>query len=324
MQRHTLSSFEGIYGCEEIKTLSTGSFGIVYLIRMTEFEQNKKAALKVFNSVGGDAYFNKLNCERERTVLRHIAVNEKINDKKLQIAHIREDIHGVYCPNLMLEYIDGYDLRSKQLSVLTFGHLLDFVQSMMDQIGKVLDDLHAMNIYHNDLKPANIMYAPYTKLFYLIDFGLAVPMPLLHHNAPEFNKTTTNFFTTLSFMSPWHFILIDGSTYSPLQNDNVTRSMAIKADFYSFALSVIEIIGTNCRASDALCYMCRRIVSLQGYSFNRTDEQAFIHWDMKKIASKLEPYWRRINERILDYLQMHPLEHTEIMNRLAYWLQAQL
>ena len=178
----TLPRFHGIYGCEEIKRISRGAFGDVYLVRMTQFEKHKKAALKVFNAAA-DACFNVLSCEREKTVLRHIAIQEKMTGTRLQIAHIREDIHGVHCPNLMLEYIDGFDLNDEILSAYPFEKLFHFVASMLKQIGDgVLSALHQMNIFHNDLKPANIMFSTIKQLFYLLDLGLSVPLALLDHS----------------------------------------------------------------------------------------------------------------------------------------------
>ena len=59
-------------------------------------------------------------------------------------------------------------------------------------------ECYSMNIYHNDLKPANIMFDPQKQLFYLIDFGISIPLSLMHQT--EFMDI--DFFTTLPFMSP--------------------------------------------------------------------------------------------------------------------------
>ena len=174
---HAVSSvyrFKGINGCEPIGIISNGAFGQVWLVRMNDIDHNQEAALKVFYS--GDFM---LECERERAILQHITMHGKRTGKPLQIAHIREDIEGVECPNLMLEYIHGFDLNHKVLKQYTFSLLFGFVKHMIEQIGNILNHLHSMNIYHNDLKPANIMFHPDKHLFYLIDFGLAVPLSLL-------------------------------------------------------------------------------------------------------------------------------------------------
>ena len=326
------TSFQRIDGCEMIKKISNGAFGKVYLIRMNDFYQNQHAALKVFNSV--DASFNEFECKREKEMLRYISVHEQLMGQQLQIAHIREDIHGVCCPNLMLEYIDGFDLNDKSLGTYSFDELLDLVQDMMHQIGDgVLTQLHSLKIYHNDLKPANIIFSPRKQLFYLIDFGLAMPLELLHHS--EFERA--NFFTTLPFMSPWHFELVRRSRYCPanssnckhhyerfkynMMDNNETRLLASKADFYSFGITVMQILGRHCHSNDSLCSMSRRVLSFQTKWFDEEEQQTFINWDLQGIRIRLRAYWKGIRWSISNYMQWNPNQHTTFMSTISDWLR---
>ena len=297
----TYPSFEGINGCLPIKGIASGGYGKVYLVKMINMHPNQETALKVFDAF--DAKNNLFECEREKAILQHIAVHETEIGKKYQIAHVRDDIKGVRCPNLMLQYVNGFDLTENLLNKRAFSSLdslIAFIKSLMEQIGVgVLGSLHSMNIYHNDLKPANIMFDPHKQLFYLIDFGLAVPLSLLKH--AEFIRS--NFFTTLQYMSPWHLKLIlqsryilDGRVrYDILSNNNQTRSYAANADFYSFALAVIRILGRHCHGNDSLCGMAKRIVSFQKDYFIDTDERGFAKWDIEALEKKFNPYWRRIS-----------------------------
>ena len=326
-------AFRGINGCKPIKVIARGAFGKVHLVKMIDLEEHKQeAALKVFRDS------DIMECEREKAVLENIAMHEKYAGKELQIAYIRDDIKGVECPNLMLEYIDGFDLNDNTLKIYPFSHLVNFVKNMMDQIGfGVLNDLHSMGIYHNDLKPANIMYNPSKKLFYLIDFGKAVPLSLLKQQ--EFRNT--NFFTTLQFMSPWHLKLVNDSryisdfeyiSYCPwvfnkiynynISDNNKTRVYAANADFYSLALTAIRVLGLHCKVhiiEEPLCVMAKRIVDLQHRMFKGVDRKKFINGDIEKIDhwGWFNPYWRKIQREIKQF----PDEHAELRATLASWLR---
>ena len=307
------AKFLGINRCKVIKLISKGAFGKVYLVKMVDFIENQEAALKFFNA--GDVNFE---CEREKSILQHITVHENVRGTKLQIAHIRDDVKGVRCPNLMLEHIDGFDLNHDFLKQYAFSTLVEFVKNMMKQIGFcVLNDLHSMNIYHNDLKPTNIMFNTKERLFYLIDFGLAVPLSLL--NQTEFSRA--NFFTTLQFMSPWHIKLVNRSrieyNMSYMTNDADTKSNAAKADFWSFGLTIIRTLGMHCHGRDALCLMSQNIVSLQNNYFEREQEQGFIHWNIEEIKNILTPYWTSIRDIFRNHIRAYPDSNYLFMSTLA-------
>ena len=319
------ASFEGIKHCKVIKEISHGGFGQVFLIEMLNLPKNQDAALKVFNFFGEAR--NSLECEQEKVTLRYIAMYEKHMDKPLQIAHIREDINGVVCPNLMLEYLNGFDMHSNVLNEYHFPILLEFVKNLMDQIGiGVLNQLHAMNVYHNDLKPDNIMFDPQTQLFYLIDFGLALPLSFNWRRA-TFQKV--KYLTTLRFNSPWHLKImyqsrfiskIDGRTKYHIRDNNETRIYAINADFYSFGLSIIRILGMHCHGNDSLCLMSQRIVLLQRDYFSAFDEQSFVRWSVEVIEPIFIPYWKQIHGVIAHYMSVYPGENTIFMSTLYNWL----
>ena len=319
--------FEGINGCQPVKVISEGAYGKVYLIRMINVHPNGQAALKVFNQF--DAGGNKLECEREKAILQNIAMHERINGKQLQIAHLRDDIYGIDCPNLMLEHINGFDLSANLLKQRTFSTIsgfITFIKNMTNQIGfGVLRDLHSMNIYHNDIKPSNIMYDPKRQLFYLIDFGLAVPVSLMHQK--EF-RTGAPFCTTMMFMSPWHLKLINQSRYLVdgkykynITDNNQTRLYAANADFYSFALTVIQLLGRHCHMANPLCFMAKQIVSMQKEYF-KEEEEAFAKWDIKTIARVFKRYWWEVQNTVIKYLRWNPDNHDNRMfiSTLSNWL----
>ena len=195
----------------------------------------------------------------------------------------------------------------------------------MDQIGfGVLGNLHSINVYHNDLKPANIMFDTRKQLFYLIDFGLAVPLSLLNQSVFE----SANFFTTLSFMSPWHLKLVSrhyryiaGDIYKyKMSNNNATRTFAAKADFYSLGLTALRILGMHCSGNDSMCAMAKEIVALQNYPFGMAEEASFVHWKVEKIEQMLTPYWTKIQEILEEYARVNPHQETLFLSTLMDWV----
>ena len=324
-----VTAFRGINGCKHLRAISRGKVAAVFLIKMINLEPgNQGAALKVFKYYSTRQ--NKLECQREKAILENIAMHESKTGEELQIAHIRDDIDGVHCPNLMLEHIHGFDLTDKRLKRYSFSVLVHFVKHLIDQIGNgVLRGLHSMNIYHNDLKPANIMFDPVKQLFYLIDFGLAIPLSLMHESV----FIDANLFTTLKYMSPWHLKLVRlqrriyNRTYHTLNkhkmlNCNETRSYAAYADFYSFGLTTIRVLGVYCNGSDALCLMAKEIVSLQDKHFADVNEQDFIYWKADRLEQLFVPYWKKIRVIMTDYIRESADSISDsFMTTVAEWLQ---
>ena len=200
---------------------------------------------------------------------------------------------------------------------------------MIEQIGDgVLNELHSISIYHNDLKPNNIMYDPQRKLFYLVDFGKAVPLSLMNQN--EFERT--NIFASLQFMSPWHLKLVHQSRYFSdnmfifeykILNNNETQLYAANADFYAFGLTAIQVLGKNCEAREPLCYMAQSIVSFQEFYFNNADSENFIRWNISRLQNVLLPYWETIQNVSTEYMKVIPYDHKDkiFISSVFNWLR---
>ena len=317
------SVFQGINECQLVNRIASGGFGVVYMVKMINLDQNQEAALKVFSSFGVKR--NKYDCEREKLVLKYIAVHERNLRKELNIAHIRTDIDGISCPNLMIEYIHGFDLSDDVLEQYSFPALIDFVKHLMNEIGfGVLNDLHSMGIYHNDLKPNNIMFDTDNELFYLIDFGLALSLELLSRSPQQNAK----YLTTLRFNSPWHLKIVRQSQYRSygcyrykIQDGNATRLYAANADFYSFGLTIIRIIGKHCRGNDPLCSMAQRILMLQEHYFARVDTDDFVSFEITELERIFVGYWQRVHDLLADYRKENPNQHMFFISTLSNWLR---
>jgi serine/threonine-protein kinase len=73
---------------------------------------------------------------------------------------------------MIMEYVEGMDLRQKMLAGIT----LDEVVSYTRQVLFALDYAHSRNVIHRDIKPSNIMVTPDGGIK-LLDFGLALAIP---------------------------------------------------------------------------------------------------------------------------------------------------
>ena len=277
------------------------------------------AALKVFET-GKGPKADTFECSAERRILHEVAVMEKEYDTRLQIAHWRHDIYGVECPKLMLEFIPGSNMEHISLRALPFSSLIGFVLTMMKQIDIVLQSLHLFNIYHNDIKPANIIYDTEKNLFVLIDFGLAVPLSLLHRS--KFRDI--GFWTTITFMSPYHFDLVKNRK-GELCDDERTRKKAAFADYYSLGLTAIRLIGRNCVRKYtiySLCVMARTIMDVQ-QNYTKQDEIEYPEWSMERIRQKLMPFWCVVQQQVMTEVKKPPSEienAAEFVSTLAEWM----
>lgn len=327
-------SFEGIPEFQQIRALSSGSFGQVHHVRMTNIWSpgNPDAALKVFNQ-GEEERVNKLDCKTETAMLRVIADYEASSGQKLQISHLRTDIPS-YPLAIFLEYIPGSDLSGSRFRGYSMSRLVAFLQSMMHQIsGEALKGLHSANIYHGDIKPANILYDSSKEMFFLIDFGLAIPLSLL--DRPEFRRQS--FFTTLPFTGPQHLEIMNRSrvsqewgrrsgvlyygdqSYHHTDNSDMRR-MAKNAEYYSLALSTLRILGRNCAADeDPLCEMGRRVRKLQD-DIPSDAIQEHVFWTTQKIEELLRPYWAAVEKEVRAFREKYPERDTEFMQLLNDWL----
>jgi serine/threonine protein kinase len=88
-----------------------------------------------------------------------------------------------------------------------------------------LAQVHAANIIHKDINPANIVYNPKTKQLKLIDFGIST---VLSRETPIL-KNPNVLEGTLAYMSPE-------------QTGRMNRSLDYRTDFYSFGVTFYELL----------------------------------------------------------------------------------
>ena len=88
-----------------------------------------------------------------------------------------------------------------------------------------LAEVHAANIIHKDLNPANIVYNPHTQQIKLIDFGIAT---VLSRENPTI-RNPQGLEGTLAYISPE-------------QTGRMNRSLDYRTDFYSLGVTYYELL----------------------------------------------------------------------------------
>ena len=303
VQRSATSAFIDKHVDKSKDFISKGGYGKVYRVRTV----GKNAVIKVFEQ-GTDQQKIK-DCERERAILEEIASYEAEQGRTLQISHILKD-PAVVSPLLMLEYIDGKDLTKADFGDYSMPELVNTIHSMMQQISGVLKGLHSIYIYHNDIKPANILYVPSTESldkpkFYLIDFGSAVD----GYAGPAQPRGQWSW-GTFPFASPYLYqIREDAKAWKKISSEAAKR-----ADYYSLALTVIDTIRMHCsvKSGDALCSMAHELFAL------RKDWKTNMPYPV--LQKKIMSYWIEVAQRIPKFREEHPTMHPEFMELLQKWI----
>ena len=283
----------GIPGCQLIKTLGSGTFGDVYHVQISGAEP-PDAALKVFKDVPGFPTPKEVLCKFEKDSLLEIANNEGRDRLKLQIGHVREDIPGVGCPRVMLEYIDGTNVESlDEFCGEPMSELVEFCRSMMVQINNnALVPMHNWDTYHGDIKTGNIVYDSNNKTFYLVDFGVTVSLTSLKKG----EGIGAFWGGTLLFMGKDHVDIYWGLV--PLQKILEDKKRVRRAERYSLAMSAITFIGQNCEEpEEPLCKLGKAVMA-EWNQFPPNAARDFPNFSKKEIEAIMQPIWTLIRDGI--------------------------
>ncbi|MBD2616189.1 AAA family ATPase [Nostoc punctiforme FACHB-252] len=152
--------------------------------------------------------------QREYEIIHNIHLSGVVQVYALEIHQQR--------PVLVLEDFGGSSLAKLQLAgKIELEHFLKLGIS----IAKNLREIHAANIIHKDINPANIVLNPHTKQIKFIDFGIS-------------NVLSRE---TQSFKNP--HILEGTITYiSPEQTGRMNRAIDYRSDFYSLGVTFYNLL----------------------------------------------------------------------------------
>ncbi|GAA6133305.1 AAA family ATPase [Oceaniserpentilla sp. 4NH20-0058] len=132
-----------------------------------------------------------------------------------------------------LEYFNDFpvvvleDFGGDSLANISKHHRFDLheVLSIGIQLAKGLAEIHAANIIHKDINPTNIVYNPETGILKIIDFGIS--SSLTREQAAIANP---------------HVFMLNLPYISPEQTGRMNRSIDYRSDFYSFGVTMFELI----------------------------------------------------------------------------------
>ncbi|NEP61138.1 MAG: AAA family ATPase [Symploca sp. SIO2G7] len=158
--------------------------------------------------------------KQEYQITRHLNLVEGV----IKAYSIREYQKGLV---IILEDFGGNslkmllnDLRETQ-EVMSLGEFLP----LAIQIAEILGQIHAANIIHKDINPANIIFNPQNRQLKIIDFGISTQL------------TREN----LTLKSP---NVLEGTLayISPEQTGRMNRALDYRTDFYSLGATFYELL----------------------------------------------------------------------------------
>lgn len=203
---------------EILKPIGAGGMGTVY--KAIDRSRDLTVAIKVL-----DRRYDLERKRRKRDHLgREILIAAKLRHDTIVRYHKeiieQEDRNGHIRRCLIMEYVDGYDLRK---------HIKDrdlSVRKMLDVMYMLctgLDYLHMNGIVHRDIKPGNFMLTRDQKHVKIFDFGLS--------------KATGNWRT--------RWMREAGGTRAympPEQLANKNAKLDVRSDIFSFGITMYELL----------------------------------------------------------------------------------
>lgn len=225
--------------------LSSGGFGNTYVATNLNF--NEVVAIKEFfmkgvNQRNGD---NVTVSVSNNDNLHAFESQKKKFKKEAQRLHTLHNPHIVHVHDLfeengtiyyVMDYIDGMSLREKMKRL---GHPMHEVEviDILKQVLDALDEVHKLQIYHLDLKPANIMLDKHNVAI-VIDFGASKQL-----SSDDNASTSTGVSYTEGYapteqiernfekIGPWtDFYALGATLYNLLSNRKPSRSSDVIDD----------------------------------------------------------------------------------------------
>lgn len=204
---------------EIIKPIGTGGMGTVY--KAIDRERDLTVAIKVL-----DRRYDLDKKRRRRDHLgREILIAASLDHEAIVRYHSeiiqQEDRNGHLRRCLLMEYVDGFDLRqhirNRDLSIRQMIHV-------MKRLSSGIDFLHQHGIVHRDIKPGNFMLTRDLKQVKIFDFGLS--------------KSSANWRT--------RWMKEGGGTRAympPEQLANKNAKLDRRSDIFSFGITMYELFA---------------------------------------------------------------------------------
>ena len=214
---------------EILKPIGTGGMGTVY--KAIDRERDVTVAIKVL-----DRRYDLDKKRRKRDYLgREILIAASLNHDTIVKYHKEiiqsPDQNGILRRCLLMEYVDGFDLRRHNVE-----RDLSMAQMMfvMSRLCTGIDFLHQNGIVHRDIKPGNFMLTRDQKHVKIFDFGLS------KSNTSWRNRWMKEGGGTRIYMPPEQL----ANKHAKLDN---------RSDIFSFGVTMFELFAGRhpCTGKDA-------------------------------------------------------------------------
>ena len=262
---------------EIIAPVGSGGMGTVY--KAIDRANDRTIAIKVL-----DRRYDIDKKRRKRDYLgREIMIAAALDHPTIIKMHneivIQEDRAGNKRRCLLMEYIDGYDLKKHiQDRDLTMTQMVD----LCIKLCQGLDFLHQNNVVHRDIKPANFLFSRDGKI---VDFGLS--------------KSSANWRT--------RWMKESGGTRLYMSPEQLTKQkLDARSDIFSFGITMYELFAGRhpCDGNDTRSIQ-KQIVNRK-YKFeppskyNREVTQQLDRIILKALRRRIERRYQSVTEMLLD------------------------
>lgn len=265
---------------EIIAPIGSGGMGTVY--KAIDRAHDRTIAIKVL-----DRRYDLDKKRRKRDYLgREILIAAELNHPTIIKMHkeivIQEDRAGNKRRCLLMEYIDGYDLKK---------HIHDRDLSMNQMVDlcirlcQGLDFLHQNNIVHRDIKPANFLFSRDGRQVKIVDFGLSK--------------------SSASWRTRW--MKESGGTRLYMSPEQLTKQkLDARSDIFSFGITMYELFTGRhpCDGSDTRTIqkqICDRRYKFESPStYNPEISPQLDRIILKALRRRIDRRYQSVTEMLLD------------------------
>lgn len=267
---------------EIVKPIGTGGMGTVY--KAIDRERDVSVAIKVL-----DRRYDLEKKRRKRDHLgREILIAAQLNHESIVRYHKeiieQEDRNGHIRRCLLMEYVDGFDLR-KHITERDLSYYQ--MVSVMNKLCTGIDFLHQNGIVHRDIKPGNFMLTRDHTMVKIFDFGLSK--------------------SSASWRTRW--MREGGGTRAympPEQLSNKYAKLDSRSDIFSFGITMYELFAGRhpCSAKDARSIQKQLLSSKFRFEppskYNKDVRPEIDHAVLKCLRRKPKNRYQSVTEILLD------------------------
>ncbi|MBI2424845.1 MAG: serine/threonine protein kinase [Candidatus Hydrogenedentes bacterium] len=270
---------------EIVAPIGSGGMGTVY--KAIDRANDKTIAIKVL-----DRQYDLDPKRRKRDYLgREVLIAASLNHPIIIKMHneivVQEDRLGNKRRCLLMEYIDGYNLKKHiQDRDLSLKQMIDLCMKLCEG----LDFLHQNNIVHRDVKPGNFLFSRDGRQVKIVDFGLSK--------------------SSASWRTRW--MKESGGTRLYMSPEQLyKRKLDPRSDIFSFGITMYELFAGRhpCNGGDA------RLIQKQICSASYRWEPPSKH--NKEVPPQLDKIVLKALRRKIDRRYQSMTEMLMDMSRLA-------